>query len=78
MKKPSVPATGGQATPAWVNAIGAIAEIICGRRANRLDLPDIQTLTISNPPTQAEMQALNAYVNEWAKALRNLVARFDD
>lgn len=78
MKKPSIPDTGGDATSSFVRAVKDILEIVCGRRKNKLNLPDLQTLTFSSPPTQAECQALNAYVNEWGKAMIALTARLDD
>lgn len=78
MKKPNIPATNGQATPEYVRAVKDVIEIVTGRRGNKLDLPDLQTLTVSNPPTQAEVQAMNAYVNEWGKVLIALEARLDE
>lgn len=78
MKKPNIPATNGQATPEYVRAVKDSIEIITGRRGNRIDLPDVQTLTFSAAPTQAEYQALNAYVNEWGKSMVALMARLDE
>jgi hypothetical protein len=78
MKKLSVPETSGQSTPEYIRAVKDNLEVMAGRRKNKIDLPDIQTLTFSSPPTQAECQALNAYINEWTKSVRALTARFDD
>lgn len=78
MKKTSVPSTSGAPTPAWVRAVADNLEVMTGRRGNKLDLPDIQTLPFSNPPTQAECQSLNAYVNAWGIAVRAFAARFDE
>jgi hypothetical protein len=78
MKKPNIPDTGGKPTPGFNRAVKDNIEIITGRRGNKIDLPDLQTLTVSNPPTQAEVAALNAYVNEWGKVLIALKARLDE
>lgn len=78
MKKPNIPATNGQATPGFVRSVKDSLEIVAGRRGNRLALPALQLLAASAPPTQAECQALNAYVNEWAKLLMALISRLDD
>lgn len=77
MRKPNIPETNGQPIPEFVRAVKDNIEIITGRRGNRLDLPDIQTLPFSAAPTQAECQALNAYVNEWGKAIVALMQRLD-
>jgi len=78
MKKPNIPETGGRPTSEFVRAVKDNIEVITGRRRNRLDLPDIQTITFSAAPTQAECQALNAYVNEWAKSMVALMDRLDE
>lgn len=78
MKKPNIPATNGQATPVFVRSVKDNIEIITGRRGNRLVLPALQNLSSSVPPTQAECQALNAYVNAWAKSVMALISRLDD
>jgi hypothetical protein len=78
MKKPNIPETNGKPIPEFVRAVKDNLEIITGRRRNRLDLPDIQTLTFSAAPTQAELQAFNNYVNEWGKAMVALMARLDE
>jgi len=93
MKKLNVPDTGGQPTPDVVRALKDNIDVMTGRRGNALALPEVrtialQTLTFSAPPTQAEVQALNAYVNStvqalneyvnaWAVAVRSLTTRFD-
>ena len=76
MKKSNVPATNG-ATPEFLHAVKDNLDIMTGRRGNKIDLPDIRALAFSSPPTQAECQAFNAYVNEWAKSMVSLVTRFD-
>lgn len=78
MKKQSIQDTNGEATPGFVRAVKDILEIVCGRRNNRVAVPEIRTLTFSSPPTQAECQALNAYINAHALAFKALVARFDE
>lgn len=78
MKKPSVPDTNGEATAELVRAVRENVNVMAGRRNNKISVPSVQTLTFSSPPTQAECQALNAYVNAWAVAFKALVARFDD
>jgi hypothetical protein len=77
MKKKNVPDTSGKPTPEFVRAVKDNIDAMTGRRGNKINLPEIQTVPFSSPPTQAECQALNAYVNEWYKAMRLLVARFD-
>ena len=77
MKKKNIPDTGGKATPEFVAAVKDNIEAMSGRRGNKIALPGIQALSFSATPTKAECEALNAYVNEWAKAMSALVARFD-
>lgn len=78
MKKTSIPETDGAATPGFVRAVKEQLEVLTGRRNSRITLPYIQTLTFSNPPTQAECQALLAYTNAWAVAVKAIVARSDE
>lgn len=70
MKKPAIP----DGTPIWLRTT---IEIICGRRKNRIAAPPARTLTFSSPPTQAECEALYAYVNEVRTALGQLISRLD-
>jgi len=77
MKKKQVPA-GHLATPAFVEAVRDNLEVLTGRRKNRITLPTVQDLSFSSPPTQAECQALNDYVNAWAAVIEALVGRLDD
>ena len=76
MKKMSIPA--GPATPQFALAVKDNLEVMAGRRGNKISLPTVQDLTFSSPPTQAECQALNTYVNEWAKTLKTFILRFDE
>lgn len=78
MKKPAIPDTGGKATPDFVQRVKENIEVITGRKKNKITPVTIQTLTFSNPPTQAECQALNGYVNSIMMNVRDLLARFDD
>ncbi len=78
MKKESVPETNGQPTPQFVRSVKDNIDVMAGRRKNKLSLPTVQTLTFSSPPTQAQCQALNSYVNSILLALQQLAARFDD
>ena len=77
MKKKQIPETNGAATPDFVRAVKDNIEVLTGRRKNAINLPETRTLTFSSPPTQAECQALNEYVNAWAEAVRTLVGRSD-
>lgn len=70
MKKPAIP----DGTPVWLRTT---LEILCGRRKNGISIPPARTLTFSSPPTQAECEALYAYVNEVRTALDRLLTRLD-
>lgn len=76
MKKMQVPATDSP-TPEFMRAVRDNLEIITGRRRNQIDVPDLQNLTFSSTPTQAQCQALNAYVNAWAQVFQQLMSRLD-
>jgi hypothetical protein len=69
-KKPGIPSD----TPAWLRTM---LEIITGRRGNRITVPVLQTLTFSASPTQAECEALYAYVNATRAALEEVITRLD-
>lgn len=70
MKKPAIP----DGTPAWLRTT---LEIIMGRRKNAIAPPAAQALTFSSPPTQAECEALYAYVNDVRNVLERLLSRLD-
>jgi hypothetical protein len=70
MKKPSIP----DGTPVWLRTT---LEILTGRRKNAIAAPPPRTLTFSSPPTQAECEALYAYVNDVRNVLDRLLSRFD-
>lgn len=70
IKKPGVPV----GTPAWLKIM---LEILTGRRGNRIALPAFRALTFSAPPTQAECEALYAYINSVRDSLEQLISRMD-
>jgi hypothetical protein len=70
MKKPSIP----DGTPVWLRTT---LEILTGRRKNAIVPPAPRTLTFSNPPTQAECEALYAYVNDVRNVLDRVLSRLD-
>lgn len=70
LKKPGVPS----GTPEWLKTT---LEIMLGRRNNKITVPGEQALTFSATPTQAEVQALYAYLNEVRGSLNELVNRLD-
>jgi hypothetical protein len=70
IKKPGIPV----GTPPWLKTM---LEILTGRRGNRITLPAFRTLTFSAPPTQAECEALYAYINSVRDSLEQLISRMD-
>lgn len=70
MKKPTVPETMGAATASYVEAVRANVEVITGRRGERA-LGSLDTLRISDPPTQDEVEMLRA-------ALVTLIRRLEE
>lgn len=70
IKKPGIPL----GTPPWLKTM---LEILTGRRGNRITLPPFRTLTFSAPPTQAECEALYAYINSVRDSLEQLISRMD-
>jgi len=70
IKKPGIPV----GTPPWLKIM---LEILTGRRGNRITLPAFRTLTFSTPPTQAECEALYAYINSVRDSLEQLISRMD-
>jgi len=73
MRAPNIPDTNGQATPEFVRAVKDNIEVIAGRRGNAIRVPELRTLTFSASPTKAECEALTAYVNAWAIAVREIL-----
>lgn len=70
IKKPGIPV----GTPPWLKTM---LEILTGRRGNRITLPAFRTLTFSAPPTQAECEALYAYINSVRDSIEQLISRMD-
>lgn len=70
IKKPGIPV----GTPPWLKTM---LEILTGRRGNRIALPAFRALTFSAPPTQAECEALYAYINSVRDSLEQLISRMD-
>lgn len=70
IKKPGIPAD----TAGWLRTM---LEIFTGRRNNKITPATIRELTFSATPTQAECEALYAYVNETRRAVNELIRRFD-
>lgn len=70
LKKPGIP----NDTPAWLKTT---IEIVLGRRGNRIEVPEQQTLTFSSTPTQAECEALLNYTNTVRSSLEQLINRLD-
>lgn len=71
MRKPPIPTS----APDWLRTT---LEILTGRRRNKIAVPPAQTLTFSASPTQAECEALYAYVGEVRSSLESMVRRFDE
>jgi hypothetical protein len=70
IKKPGIPV----GTPPWLKTM---LETLTGRRGNRIALPAFRALTFSAPPTQAECEALYAYINSVRDSLEQLISRMD-
>lgn len=70
IKKPGIP-TG---TPEWLKTT---IEILIGRRGNKIEAPEFQTLAFSATPTKAECEALYSYINEVRTAVENILTRLD-
>lgn len=70
IKKPGIP----NDTPAWLKTS---MEIVMGRRGNRINVPEQQTLTFSATPTKAECEALYNYTNTVRDSLAQLINRLD-
>jgi len=62
---------------AWSSVV-ELLEIIIGRRDNRIKAATLTVLTFSNPPTQAEVQALYQYVNRVRETVESLLDRLQD
>lgn len=76
MKKPEIPEA--QATPRFLSAVRATLQILTGRRDNALTPVAQSALAFSNPPTQAEVKALYAYVNKVNAKLNEVILRLDE
>ncbi len=61
----------------WVDAVVDNIDVLTGRRGNKITPPTKATLTFSATPTQAECEALYAYVNNVLRALVSVVNRMD-
>lgn len=70
MRKPAIP----DGTAPWLRTM---LEIIIGRRRNAIPIPPARKLTFSEPPTQAECEALYEYVSDVRNALASLIQRLD-
>lgn len=70
LKKPGIPSD----TPHWLKTF---LEILAGRRGNSIDAPKLQTLTFSASPTQAECEALYAYLNDVRRGVDDILTRLD-
>ena len=70
IKKPGIPA----GTPEWLKTT---IEILIGRRGNKIEAPEFQTLVFSATPTKAECEALYSYINEVRTAVENILTRLD-
>lgn len=77
MNKPTINRRFPPDRGAWSSAV-ELLEIIIGRRDNKIEAPVLTVLTFSNPPTQAEVQALYQYVNRVRGAVAALLDRLQD
>ena len=77
MNKPTINRRFPPDRGAWSSVV-ELLEIIAGRRDNRIDAPALTVLAFSNPPTQAEVQALYQYVNRVQGAVASLLDRLQD
>lgn len=66
MKKPALSGTGD----ILLGKVKEWLEIIGGRRGEKLDIEGLESLLISNPPTQAQMEFLRAQLTILAKRLQ--------
>jgi len=57
MKKPAIPDS-HPPTPEHMRVIKQNIEIVTGRRGGKADLAGLRAMTISNPPTQAQVDKL--------------------
>ena len=60
----------------WESAVNLI-ENLSGQRGTKLAVPALETMTFSNPPTQAECTALYNYVNRVRAGVAAIAARLD-
>jgi len=77
MKKPTISRRFPPDKQTW-EAVVELLEILTGRRKNKLDAVALTPLSFSNPPTQAEVQALYQYTNRVQAGLAAIAGRLDD
>ena len=77
MNKPTINRTYPPDRATWSSVV-ELLEIIVGRRKNKIEVPALTVLTFSNPPTQAEVQALYQYVNRVRESVASLLERLQD
>ena len=77
MNKPTINRRFPPDRGAWSSVV-ELLEIIIGRRDNRIKAATLTVLTFSNPPTQAEVQALYQYVNRVRETVESLLDRLQD
>ncbi len=75
-KKPAIDRTYPPSRDAW-NAMVETVEILTGRRGADIAAPALTTLSFSNPPTQAECQALYQYVNRVRATCEAILTRMN-
>lgn len=61
----------------WVDTVAEIVETLTGKRRNKIVMPTLPALSFSNPPTQAECEAIEAKLNEVIKVVSAVVERSD-
>ena len=77
MNKPTINRRFPPDRGAWSSVV-ELLEIIIGRRDNKIKAPTLTVLTFSNPPTQAEVQALYQYTNRVQGSVASLLERLQD
>lgn len=77
MKKPTLTRRFPPDKLTW-EATVELLEIAFGRRGTQISAPPLENLTFSNPPTQAECEALYQYVNRQRAVIVALVERLSD
>jgi len=77
MNKPTINRTYPPDRAMWSSVV-ELLEIIVGRRNNKIKAATLTVLTFSNPPTQAEVQALYQYTNRVLESVASLLERLQD